>query len=337
MALPVDPKAVLSMVKTLVDKQGASVRLMLFLDPEISDALLEEFFVLMQPTGRDTQVLAQVLTGDATHDARLVEQDIESDAHIFVFATAERAAALTAATPGSASQYPDWVETVLDVLHLGPVNNFLSASSGVDTAVRCPSCVVVEQGLREEAAVLLNRPVLEVFSAQTSNDIATNLAEWLSATLSGKRRTLATDLTFTKKQISHDFVMTTAWQNAAIGALPIMAGADMPVLAGNQIKMLFQLAQANDQKLDIKRVPDVVVTAGAALVSRLCARKLKVRFKPLVWIAKGGIAFGTTYVLGRAGQAYYEKLAKGQQQETATDTLKALLEERQRAAQANAV
>ena len=58
-------------------------------------------------------------------------------------------------------------------------------------------------------------------------------------------------------RVANEFVKATAWQNALIGGVAIIPGADMPLMTANQAKMLLQIAAAYGQQLDTERVKEL--------------------------------------------------------------------------------
>jgi uncharacterized protein (DUF697 family) len=78
-------------------------------------------------------------------------------------------------------------------------------------------------------------------------------------------------------------------------------GADLPVLALNQVRMLLLLDQAYGLELDPReRLPEIVAAVGAGLGLRTVAREL-LDFVPVAgWAVKGGVAYAGTRALGEA-------------------------------------
>jgi uncharacterized protein (DUF697 family) len=96
-------------------------------------------------------------------------------------------------------------------------------------------------------------------------------------------------------------VASFARKNGIVGAAVFVPGADLPVLALNQVRMLLLLDQAYGLELDPRgRLPEIALTVGAGLGLRAVAREL-LDVVPIVgWAVKGGVAYAGTRALGEA-------------------------------------
>ena len=65
-----------------------------------------------------------------------------------------------------------------------------------------------------------------------------------------------------------------AVQNAGIGLVPLLPGADMPVMTLNQAKMVLQIAAAYGQPMGKDRVKEVAPVVASAFACRALAREL---------------------------------------------------------------
>jgi uncharacterized protein (DUF697 family) len=96
-------------------------------------------------------------------------------------------------------------------------------------------------------------------------------------------------------------VASFARKNGIVGVAVFVPGADLPVLALNQVRMLLLLDQAYGLELDPReRLPEIVAAVGAGLGLRTVAREL-LDFVPVAgWAVKGGVAYAGTRALGEA-------------------------------------
>jgi len=96
-------------------------------------------------------------------------------------------------------------------------------------------------------------------------------------------------------------VASIARKNGILGAAVFVPGADLPVLALNQVRMLLLLDQAYGLELDPRqRLPEVIATVGAGLGLRAVARELLDVVPIAGWAVKGGVAYAGTRALGEA-------------------------------------
>lgn len=96
-------------------------------------------------------------------------------------------------------------------------------------------------------------------------------------------------------------VASFARKNGIVGVVVFVPGADLPVLALNQVRMLLLLDQAYGLELDPReRLPEVLAVAGAGLGLRAVARELLDVVPVAGWAVKGGVAYAGTRALGEA-------------------------------------
>ncbi len=99
------------------------------------------------------------------------------------------------------------------------------------------------------------------------------LADWLIRRLPDKHTAIASNFEFVRSAVAREAVKATAWQNAVIGGVAIIPGADMPLMTLNQGKMLLQIAAAYGQQLGAERVKELAAVVGGGLVFRALARQ----------------------------------------------------------------
>ncbi|HEY5099951.1 MAG TPA: hypothetical protein VII54_07850 [Gaiellaceae bacterium] len=96
-------------------------------------------------------------------------------------------------------------------------------------------------------------------------------------------------------------VASFARKNGIVGVAVFVPGADLPVLALNQVRMLLLLDQAYGLELDPReRLPEILAVVGAGLGLRAVARELLDVVPIAGWAVKGGIAYAGTRTLGEA-------------------------------------
>lgn len=112
---------------------------------------------------------------------------------------------------------------------------------------------------------------------------------------------LAGRLPVLRAAVCDRIVSSLARKNGIVGAAVFVPGADLPVLALNQVRMLLLLDQAYGLELDPRRrLPEVVATVGAGLGLRAVARELLDLVPVAGWAVKGGVAYAGTRALGEA-------------------------------------
>ena len=153
-----------------------------------------------------------------------------------------------------------------------------------------------EAGLRADEVALGSgargrRPTLEERVVRAAGDGAVALA----AALPALRRACAERL-----------VWTTALQNAAIGAVVFVPGADMPAMTANQVRMVLRIAQAYGEDVGPERAAEILSVVAGGFALRALARQA-LDFVPGVgWVLKGAVGYSGTVAIGEAAIAYFE-------------------------------
>jgi len=106
--------------------------------------------------------------------------------------------------------------------------------------------------------------------------------------------------------VSEQLVESFARKNGLVGAAVFIPGADLPVLALNEIRLLLRLAQAYGEESGVERLPELVATLGAGFGLRALARELLGFVTVAGWALKGAVAYGGTRALGEAARARFE-------------------------------
>jgi uncharacterized protein (DUF697 family) len=102
-------------------------------------------------------------------------------------------------------------------------------------------------------------------------------------------------------------VYRTAAQNAVIGAMFFLPGADMPAMTLNQAKMVLSLAGIYGVEIGRERAVELVGVMGLGLGLRALARSFLRSTPGLGWVIKASTGFTGTLALGFAAMRYFEK------------------------------
>lgn len=176
--------------------------------------------------------------------------------------------------------------------------------------------VKLKGGLEEKAASLI--PALRArvddvtdtgkvpLDAETCKLLMQRMGEWIITTCSEKKLTLALAFPFIRRPLAMDSISATSMQNAAIGFVPILPGADMPIMTLNQMKMVLQIATAYGQPLDANRIKELACVLGGAFVARNVARAGAKLIPFAGWLVSGAVGFAATEAMGRAAVEYFE-------------------------------
>jgi uncharacterized protein (DUF697 family) len=134
-------------------------------------------------------------------------------------------------------------------------------------------------------------PTLETRLVHAAGDSA----GWLAAHLPAVRRSYCDHV-----------VITNAAQNAVVGAVVFIPGADMPAMTANQIRMVLKIAAAYGEDVGLDRAVEILSVVGTAFVFRALARQALDFVPGFGWALKGTVGFTGTVALGEAAIAYFE-------------------------------
>lgn len=173
-----------------------------------------------------------------------------------------------------------------------------------------PAALLVVGALSEHANIAraAGHPSADVLvDEDVERLVEVRLASWLSDEVASKRMALAHNFPFLRRAVAEAAVRATAWQNAVIGTVGFLPGADMPVMTANQMKMLLQIAAAYGEPLGPERMKELLAVVGGGLVFRTVARQIVGVVPVLGWGVKGGVAYSGTLAMGKAAIAYFER------------------------------
>lgn len=139
-----------------------------------------------------------------------------------------------------------------------------------------------------------------------ADQLRLKMGQWMLATCKEKRLALAIAFSFMRKPMALDAVQATAVQNAGVGLVAFIPGADMPIMTLNQVKMLLQIAAAYGQPLGMQRAKELAVVVGGGFAFRALARQLLAFVPALGWAIKAAIGYTGTLAMGRAAVEYFE-------------------------------
>ncbi len=117
---------------------------------------------------------------------------------------------------------------------------------------------------------------------------------------------MALSFVFVRRPLAYDSVVSTSMQNAAVGFVPLIPGADLPIMTLNQAKMVLQIAAAYDQALDAARIKEIAAVVAGGFLFRNIARSLSRLIPGAGWIISGATGFIGTEAMGRAAIEYFD-------------------------------
>ena len=132
------------------------------------------------------------------------------------------------------------------------------------------------------------------------------MGRWIVAVCREKRLAFAIAFPFMRRPLAKDIIQVCAIENAGIGLIPFIPGADLPLITLNQAKMVLQIAAAYGKSMDKSRLKELAVVIVGAYLSRSLARKLVAAVPGIGFVFKTGVAYGSTIAMGYAVVEYFE-------------------------------
>lgn len=133
------------------------------------------------------------------------------------------------------------------------------------------------------------------------------MGEWVVAACREKRLALALSFPFVRKPLSLEAVSATSLQNAGIGLVLFIPGADMPLMTLNQAKMLLQIAAAYGEPMSAARVKELAAIVAGGFACRSVARQVTGAVPAIGWAVKAGVGYAGTKAMGLAAVEYFER------------------------------
>ncbi len=181
----------------------------------------------------------------------------------------------------------------------------MTAGRTEEEAAEAPEALeAVERAVPVEAKPAADEPI--ELTDEAAADLDHRMGEWIIAACREKKLAFALAFPFVRRPLSLDAVRATAIQNAGVGVVVFIPGADMPIMTLNQAKMLLQIAAAYGQPLSAERIKELAAVVGGAFLFRNIARTAVGVVPVLGWAIKGAVGFAGTEAMGRAAIEYFE-------------------------------
>lgn len=180
-----------------------------------------------------------------------------------------------------------------------------------------PVLVVAENGAEVRAkAKQLGCPLAEsdvlcpknnLFDDEAKGALAEAIGRWIAqAVEADKKLAFSIAYPYVRRPLALEAVRTTSIQNAGVGVVVFVPGADMPLMTANQIKMVLQIATAYGEPLGPDRVKEMLGVLVNAFIFRGISRQLAGLVPALGWAVKGSMGYMGTQAIGRAAIEYFE-------------------------------
>jgi uncharacterized protein (DUF697 family) len=113
---------------------------------------------------------------------------------------------------------------------------------------------------------------------------------------------LAARVPLLREAVCEQLVSSFARKNGLLATAVWLPGADLPLLALNELRLVLRLAQTYGVDSPREQLPELAATLGAGVGLRALARELLDLLPGAGWALKGAIAYGGTRALGEAAR-----------------------------------
>lgn len=144
-----------------------------------------------------------------------------------------------------------------------------------------------------------------VVAASSPEVLADKLALWLAASVE-KEIALAANFPFCRRAVTQRLISRCALQNAAVGAVHLIPGSDLPVMTANQVKLALDIAAAYGRPLEPARAAELAGVVCSGLAWRTIARTLLGVVPGIGLLVRTGVAYGGTLATGSALRARFD-------------------------------
>lgn len=171
-----------------------------------------------------------------------------------------------------------------------------------------PCCVVASPSYGRGVASDLARRGVAVGDLLVVDGCAVGeaLGSWLVRCLPDLAAALGASFACCRRARARAAVGAAVKSNAALGALTVLDGADLPAMLAAELAMLLKIADTYGLEPGVARAGEAAVVAAAAFGLRGASRALVAGVSLPAPFIKAAVAAAGTYAVGRALMAYYE-------------------------------
>ena len=174
-----------------------------------------------------------------------------------------------------------------------------------------PCAVVVESAVEAPkiADTLFDTGLITVIAGTTEEALFDRLSTWI-ATTADKAVSFAAAYPSCRESVVKQITSSCAKENAAIGAVALVPGSDMPLMTARQIRLALDITSAYNIDMSIETIAELLGVVGAGFGYRTVARTVAGAVPGFGWALKAGMGYAGTYTTARVIHAYARKLAE---------------------------
>lgn len=174
-----------------------------------------------------------------------------------------------------------------------------------------PCAVVVESAVEAPkiADTLFDTGLITVIAGTTEEALFDRLSAWIATTVD-KAVSFAAAYPSCRESVVKQITSACAKENAAIGAVALVPGSDMPLMTARQIRLALDITSAYNIDMSIETIAELLGVVGAGFGYRTVARTVAGAVPGFGWALKAGMGYAGTRTTARVIHAYARKLAE---------------------------
>ena len=174
-----------------------------------------------------------------------------------------------------------------------------------------PCAVVVESAVEAPkiADTLFDTGLITVIAGTTEEALFDRLSTWIATTVD-KAVSFAAAYPSCRESVVKQITSACAKENAAIGAVALVPGSDMPLMTARQIRLALDITSAYNIDMSIETIAELLGVVGAGFGYRTVARTVAGAVPGFGWALKAGMGYAGTHTTARVIHAYARKLAE---------------------------
>ncbi len=168
----------------------------------------------------------------------------------------------------------------------------------------CSAAVAAGFPIPEEDLITLEEG--QQFGDELKGALADRIGTWIVRADAEKRLAFSIAYPFVCRPLAYEAIRSTAIQNAGVGVVVFIPGADMPIMTANQAKMVLQIAAAYGNELSTDRVKELAGVLVGGFFFRGISRTVAGAVPVLGFAVKGTFGYVGTQAIGHAAIEYFE-------------------------------
>lgn len=300
---------ILQAAKKLTQKQAAhQISVHIFVDPTIDSVIRETIKELFIPQSTRAQVIVRRVPANfsAAQPMSTAAAKAPTNTTGAASSPATSSASSTSAASSASKLHPLTADICL-VLSARALDS-VATLVGNYAQYSVPTAVVARTSVEAPHAIAgIAHNTVGIVCGTDPETLTQKLACWVVDTLDEKIGAFVQAFPFARKEKIHQLVVSCASQNAMVGAVGFIPGADMPVMTANQLRLALDIAQLYDKPLDASRLAELGCVVGAGVLYRGVARSLLGVLPVVGPLIKASVGYGGTITTGRTLEAYFER------------------------------